>query len=597
MKITNGKQRKVLVLGFTLTIITSLLLSSGVVIAQESDPEVEPPEPAEEAPKAPEEKEVENKAVKPWTFMVYMAAEQRGIEFDAIDEFMEMSEVGSTPYVNIVVQLDRCPDGSTDYGDWRDTRRFYVTKGMTPTAVNGISVYEQNMGSPITLKNFINWAKTNYPAQKYALIIWGEAWGWYPRGNDNFDKGLAWDHTNNHDYLTNKELSTALAQATGNGTKKLELIGFDGDEMAQMEVHQHIYKYAKFGVGSETFGWVPHNWPYNNILNWLKSHYGTNGRGLAEQIAQLSFTDQPDKGTFSAIRYDSYYNTVISRLNTFSDKLIAALESSPSFRLTIKKALELTDNTSTVGYDLSDFAFNIKKRTKPGTAVYNAAANLITSINSMITFNKVPYSTDAKGVTIFIPDCPSDWPDLDEGLRWEEIAAEYKSNQWLARDTHWDEFLNKYFLGEITTSLIWESGVNDLDAHLWLPSATPYHVDQINQGSLAIFPFAELDGDDIVSPGPERIRISKLEPGVYQFAVYKYSTEATTLKNSGAVLKVYRNGTLIKTLNVSTAGGVATGRWWKAFTYNKITNTFSWTNTLATSPGSAYSVSASFLKK
>ncbi len=35
-----------------------------------------------------------------------------------------------------------------------------------------------DMGNPQTLTDFVNWAKTFYPAQHYALIVWDHGAGW-----------------------------------------------------------------------------------------------------------------------------------------------------------------------------------------------------------------------------------------------------------------------------------------------------------------------------------------------------------------------------------------------------------------------------------
>ncbi len=143
--------------------------------------------------------------------------------------------------------------------------------------------------------------------------------------------------------------------------------------------------------------------------------------------------------------------------------------------------------------------------------------------------------------------------------------------------------------GEATTAplyfvLTWGASPTDLDSHLWLPTATPFHVYFGNRGSQTVFPFASLDRDDITSYGPETTGILRYYAGTYKYAVYQYSSSGT-LSTSGAQVKVYRNGALIQTYNVP--GG--TGRWWYVLDVNGSTGGITPRNYLMSSQPGAYS--------
>ena len=62
-----------------------------------------------------------------WNYLVYMAADNN-LERFAIQNIMDMKEVGSTEDVNILVLLDRSPGYDKTNGDWTDTRLLYITK-------------------------------------------------------------------------------------------------------------------------------------------------------------------------------------------------------------------------------------------------------------------------------------------------------------------------------------------------------------------------------------------------------------------------------------------------------------------------------------
>ena len=115
-----------------------------------------------------------------WTFMVYLDADN-DLEKFGIADFNEMETVGSTSDVQIVVQMDRIPGYDATNGDWTDTRRFRVIKDNDTKTISSPvlqNLGEVNMGDPQSLVDFVNWAKTNYPADHYCLVLWDHGGGW-----------------------------------------------------------------------------------------------------------------------------------------------------------------------------------------------------------------------------------------------------------------------------------------------------------------------------------------------------------------------------------------------------------------------------------
>ena len=73
-----------------------------------------------------------------WTILIYLDGDN-DIEQYAINDFLEMSSVGSDCNIHIVAQFDRASGYDSSYGDWTTTKRFHITNGMTPTAANALS--------------------------------------------------------------------------------------------------------------------------------------------------------------------------------------------------------------------------------------------------------------------------------------------------------------------------------------------------------------------------------------------------------------------------------------------------------------------------
>jgi hypothetical protein len=114
---------------------------------------------------------------------------------------------------------------------------------------------------------------------------------------------------------------------------------------------------------------------------------------------------------------------------------------------------------------------------------------------------------------------------------------------------------------EMRIVLTWGEVPRDLDSHLWLPPATPYHICWFQPGHLDAFPFAHLDVDDSSSYGPETITIKQWYPGAYSFAVQKWSADSD-LTVSQARVHVYKGADLVATYDVPTSGS---GGWWYVF--------------------------------
>jgi len=209
-----------------------------------------------------------------WTFMVYLDGDN-DLEEDGIDDFQEMASVGSGENVNIVVQFDRVPRRDNSFGDWTTTHRFLITPGMTPTEENAISDWgdgsggrEVNMADPQTLVDFVDWARDNYPAKHYALIIWNHGGGWRDVAPEKpMCREICWDETSDDDTLFMKELQTALNTIT-EGKPTIDLLGFDACLMGMAEVAYEIQDFAIVMVGAEQTE-PPDGWPYDTILSDL----------------------------------------------------------------------------------------------------------------------------------------------------------------------------------------------------------------------------------------------------------------------------------------------------------------------------------------
>ena len=341
--------------------------------------------------------------------------------------------------------------------------------------------------------------------------------------------------------------------------------------------------YARAAAGSEETE-PGDGWPYHTILADLNANPGWTGINLANNIVNRYYASYGNDETQSAVQFGTTYDSMVS--SSFNNFVQAMRNNIDSLRPFIANALAETQSFSVPDYiDLYHFASLVKFKTNPVTfsSLHTAINSLLASLSSVITNNKYGSSwPNAKGISIFFPKDQSTWGT------W---AANYQANQWLARDTSWNEFINEYYYTNMTITLTWGANPSDLDSHLWLPAANPYHIHWSDKGdsNMTVPPYAYLDVDDTTSYGPENISVAQFYNGTYYYSVYDWTGDANfPIKTSGALVQVYRNGVLVKTYYASASSGDSANRWWNVFSYTN--GVFTDYNSMASAPLAIYDI-------
>jgi len=246
-------------------------------------------------------KEPEPPIVREMTIIIYMAADN-DLESAAIADFNEMEAVKNldrAPFT-ILVLLDRHPAYDQTNGNWSDTRLFEVKSdpdGLNSTIIStrldcpelGLSKNtetELNTADPLVLSKLIDFAKREYPANQYALIVWGHGTGWRssPDAESKIapNKAVAFDDTHGQ-YMSLPAFGRAVAG------KGLYFIGFDTCYAALIEVAYQLKNSAYILVGSE--GAIPSTgWDYTALFNFLLPYTNPTVNALANSaLNQFSF--------------------------------------------------------------------------------------------------------------------------------------------------------------------------------------------------------------------------------------------------------------------------------------------------------------------
>ncbi|MDD1755520.1 MAG: clostripain-related cysteine peptidase [Methanomassiliicoccales archaeon] len=370
-----------------------------------------------------------DRATASWTFMVYLDGDNN-LESFGVEDFMEMSSVGSDSQVNIVVQFDRgthstYDGGSSDYGDWSSTKRFKVDRGETPTSANQVmDLGEVNMGSAASLQSFLEWGMGTYPASKYALVLWDHGGTWL--------YGACADDTSDGDSLLMPEIRQAISAAEGSTSKRVNLVGFDACLMGMVEVAYDLKDLTDTVVFSEEIE-PGQGWAYDDVLGGLTTDPSMTSLQLGAKIvtAYSEFYGASGKETLSAISTSSLAG-VATALSAFASEMSSAYPAHSAQIVSVRSTVEHFD------YEMAIDLYDLAQRTK-GAAITpqltSASDQLMTSVQAaVISETSGNLRPGAHGLSLYFPDVRS---DLN--------LVGYRSDILMTADTTWDEFLETYF--------------------------------------------------------------------------------------------------------------------------------------------------------
>jgi hypothetical protein len=414
---------------------------------------------------------------KPWTFIVYMAADNNLRSFAAYN-LKQMAMVGSNENVNIIVHLDIVLNGKQ-----KTTRRYFIDKNKI-VQVNADDPHSQRMdsGNPQTLISTCQWGIENYHADDYALILWNHGTGildpirygkaintsdlfsFNPLTNkldldrsipflDLFDqqdddlRGICWDDTTGN-YLTNSKLEFALNEIVTHilKGKKLSLLGFDACLMSMLEVATITKKYAHIMVSSQEVE-LGTGWDYNRVLTPFL-HGAVEPTVLAKNIVlsyQSAYHSVTNDYTQSAINLNMMHllEENVHRVGTL---LVAALKQQSNG--SVKNALRMSRNKNCTHFDepsyldLHHFYSNIKAnlshmKLKNESDQKTILAELHKKIDEgialiqqvVITYTSGSNLRNAKGISIYFPDqkLHSSYPQTSFATSnaWALLVAQY----------------------------------------------------------------------------------------------------------------------------------------------------------------------------
>ncbi len=359
---------------------------------------------------------------KQWTVLVYMNGDN-DLAPHTFADLKEMSRVGSSPAVDIVVQQD------TDDSD--GSRRYHVRKTKNLADSHLATLPEQDSGSMQTLIDFLAFGVKNYPAQHYMVIIWSHGTG--------YAGGISPDYSSGSQ-LSIAQLSTALEylQYVHLQGRKIDIYASDACLMQSLEVIYALRQRARYIIGSANRE-QKQGWPYQEILQYLTTHPSraqlagvSHGAGtgaaywLANEIPHLYLQHYFDRDTWATM--NTVVATEIARrdrqglrqsLQRLSQALRVFLRRDPFIHpLQILAAVNNSYQFAPANRDLKTFLAQLQTLTARDSAVHRASRAVQDALAQMVLRPEASdprkhhryfhsrgfgYGTMAAGLTLWLP--------------------------------------------------------------------------------------------------------------------------------------------------------------------------------------------------
>ncbi|MBI5831290.1 MAG: hypothetical protein HZB16_03150 [Armatimonadetes bacterium] len=373
-----------------------------------------------------------------WTVIVYMDGDN-DLETYSVADANELERLPASDEVTFVVLWDRIRGYDSTNGNWTDARRFViqhdtdtniVTSALLPSEGGNATVMgELDMGSATTLRDFVNWAQTNYPADHYLVDLWNHGSGWRPVNRSaQGQRGINYDDTSGS-FLATHNMDDALAVS-----QPLDVVAMDASLMQMAEVVYQMRNSCDYVVGSEESP-PGEGYPYHLIFSGLVSNPDisadqvcrnivtnyVNEVGGRSSVTQSAFQCSQLEALTGAIT--NYAQALTAKNATFHDQIALARTDSQRYG----SGSSLYEGNR----DLIDFINRVNTRT--GDAALLAAGNTVKNALSAAMLQEGHSGTDlanSKGLAIWIP-ASADWVSIRSSYRLTDFGINGAWDDWL----------------------------------------------------------------------------------------------------------------------------------------------------------------------
>ena len=323
------------------------------------------------------------------TLMVFMCGTDLESQYGmASNDLMEMAKATYGDNVNIIIYSGGCKSWRQSFISNSNNMIFQLKDGK-------VSMLVENAGSkamvkPETLTEFIQYCASNFPANRYDLILWDHGGGSV--------QGYGYDEKyKSSGAMDLGEISDALKA----GGVKFDFVGFDACLMATAETAFMLDDYADYMIASEEsepgVGWYYTDWVTalgkNTSISTLEL-----GKIICDTfVAECATSARGQSTTLSVIDVAEFANTVPSALKAFSNDVSSMLSSDGYATVSSArgKTREFASSSRIDQIDLVHFAKNLG--TEKGKALADA-------LLGAVKYNRTSSDmTNCYGVSAYFP--------------------------------------------------------------------------------------------------------------------------------------------------------------------------------------------------
>ncbi|MBP5237716.1 MAG: peptidase C11 [Clostridia bacterium] len=239
------------------------------------------------------------------TVMVYMCGTDLESKHGmATSDLNEMKAANISDKVNVIVETGGCKSWRTS-GISNDHNQIYRIRNHKLECLvenNG----KKSMTDSDNLASFIQYCTSNYPANRYILVMWDHGGGSL--------SGFGYDERVSSGSMTLTNLNAALQK----GGCKFDLIGFDACLMSTLETALVCDKYADYLIASEEVepgtGWYHTDW-----LNVISKNTSTSTVNIAKTIIDTYIASNSGRSvTLSVTDLAELHGAVPEKFNSFA---------------------------------------------------------------------------------------------------------------------------------------------------------------------------------------------------------------------------------------------------------------------------------------
>lgn len=376
-----------------------------------------------------------------WTVMLYLCGTDLESNYGfASVNLEEILNADLSDNVNVVIETGGAGSWYTSGIPSDELARYHVDHGEMYLDETCPSA---SMGDAGTLSDFISYGASEYPADRYMLVLWDHG------GGSLF--GICLDELYGGDALSLKEVETAIVDAK----VPFEVAGFDACLMSTLETAEVFQGYAHYMVASEETE-PGTGWDYVEWLNYLSGNPGCSGKDLGKTIvdsymAKCASIDQESMATL-AVSDLTKLPDLSAAFRNYSGELVMSTQNASDFQYVVQGATQSESYGERSGsegtYDMVDLG-DLMNNT--GGVLTEYSDDVLDALDDVVVYeDHGRYRSRASGLSVFYPkyidsDIYEAYEQITDNTAYLEYASivngDWDSEAW---ETAWSDAYDQY---------------------------------------------------------------------------------------------------------------------------------------------------------